>query len=300
MCAGPGRLTSAERAELLTVLAEDADELVRERAGNALLSIPVEHFLAALEHNIPAPQLFRYCGQNLVEKIDVAIALANHLRCPAPVLIAAVQKLTTSEVQSFLANLEHLSSTPTLISALLLAPSLSADQSQQLQELMSENTESEEAFADAASEVDPANRVSLMQRLSKMRVVERVQMALKGNREERIALIRDPCKVVQRAVLQSSRLSDSEVEFFSSMSSLSDEILRLIAGNRKFRGNYTVVRNLVSNPKTPLDVSLHLVAQISGQDLKGLVTNKKYSRYTPHHRAAPASQTQRSPHGRVR
>jgi hypothetical protein len=273
VCAGSARLTPAEKAELLTVLAEDSDDLVRERAGSALLAQPIDSFVAALDHDRPAPQLFRHC-QGLVDKPEVAVALANHLRCPAPVLISAVQKLTTSAVQGFLMNLERLSSTPTLVSALLLSPSLSADQSQQLQELMSENTEDESAFADAASEVDPSERVSLMQRLSKMRVVERVQMALKGNREERIALIRDPCKVVQRAVLQSSRLSDSEVEFFSAMSSLNDEILRLIAGNRKFRGNYTIVRNLVNNPKTPLDVSLHLVPQISGQDLKGLVTNK--------------------------
>jgi hypothetical protein len=114
----------------------------------------------------------------------------------------------------------------------------------------------------------------MLQKLSKMRVVERVQMALKGNREERMALIRDPCKVVQRAVLQSPRLGETEVEFFSAMASLNDEILRIISRNRKFRGNYVVVRNLVTNPKTPLDVSLHLLPKIAPQDLKSLVSNK--------------------------
>jgi hypothetical protein len=58
------------------------------------------------------------------------------------------------------------------------------------------------------------------------------------------------------------------------MSSLTDEILRLIANNRKFRKNYTVVRNLVNNPKTPLDVSLHLLPVINPVDLKRLLTNK--------------------------
>jgi len=75
-------------------------------------------------------------------------------------------------------------------------------------------------------------------------------------------------------VLQSPRLTDQEVEAFAAMSSLTDEILRLIAGNRKFRKKYTVVRNLLNNPKTPLDVSLHLLPMINAIDLKKLACNK--------------------------
>jgi len=101
-----------------------------------------------------------------------------------------------------------------------------------------------------------------------------VQFAIKGGSEARRTLIRDPNKVVQRAVLQSPRLTDQEVEAFASMSSLTDEILRLIAGNRNFRKNYSVVRNLLNNPKTPLDVSLHMLPMLNAQDLKRLTTNK--------------------------
>ena len=81
-------------------------------------------------------------------------------------------------------------------------------------------------------------------------------------------------KVVQRAVLQSPRLTDQEVETFAAMSSLTDEVLRLIAGNRTFRKNYVVVRNLINNPKTPLDVTLHMLPILNPQDLKRLTTNK--------------------------
>jgi len=85
-----------------------------------------------------------------------------------------------------------------------------------------------------------------------MTVAQRVQFAMKGGSEARRTLIRDNNKVVQRAVLQSPRLTDQEVEAFAAMSSLTDEILRLIAGNRNFRKNYTVVRNLINNPRRPL------------------------------------------------
>jgi len=107
-----------------------------------------------------------------------------------------------------------------------------------------------------------------------MSVAQRVQFAIKGGSEARRTLIRDTNKVVQRAVLQSPRLTDQEVEAFAAMSSLTDEILRLIAGNRNFRKNYTVVRNLINNPKSPLDVTLHMLPMLNAVDLKRLTTNK--------------------------
>jgi hypothetical protein len=58
------------------------------------------------------------------------------------------------------------------------------------------------------------------------------------------------------------------------MASLSDEILRLIANNRKYRRNNTIVRNLMFNPKTPLEVTLHMLPNIPAQDLKLLMGNK--------------------------
>jgi hypothetical protein len=101
-----------------------------------------------------------------------------------------------------------------------------------------------------------------------------VKFAMLGGSDARRTLVRDTNKVVQRAVLQSPRITDQEIEGFAAMSSLTEEILRLIANNRKFRKNYTVVRNLVNNPKTPLDISLHLLPVLNPVDLKRLLTNK--------------------------
>ncbi|HJY85965.1 MAG TPA: hypothetical protein VKE24_03930 [Candidatus Acidoferrales bacterium] len=172
-------------------------------------------------------------------------------------------------------DLDRLSSFPGLAAALAASSSLSVEQRHQLQELQQGPTdEGVIAEAVAAAEPDQAKRATLLQRLARMRVVERVQLALKGNREERMALIRDPCRVVQRAVLQSPRITEGEVEVFAEMASLREEGLRLLASNRTFRKNYTVVRNLLQNPKTPLDVSLHLLPALTPQDLKMLTTNR--------------------------
>jgi hypothetical protein len=261
---------------LLAVLAEDTDEKIRDRAGNALLSQPVSAFVEALAGDAPAPALFRYCGGQLLEKPDIALAIVRHRRCPPQVLPAAAKRLSASAVQELFANLDFLSSFPALVGTLAKFASLTADQREQLRELGRQDTEPQSAFAAASTDAEPnpEKRATLLQRLSKMRVVERVQLALKGNREERLALIRDPCKVVQRAVLQSPRLTDREVETFAAMANLSDEVLRAIAMNRAFARNPVVIRNLINNPKTPLDITLRWLPNLTVLELKSLMLNR--------------------------
>jgi len=279
VCSGAAGLAPAERAELLAVLSEDADETIRERAGNALLSQSVDAFAAALAGDAPAAQLVRYCGANLVDKPAIAAALVKNPRCPVQFLTSATRALPTSIVQELIQDLDRLSTNRALVAALVSSPSLTAEQRQQLEELLADKAETEAAFVQAVGDIDTTSeqRATLLQRLAGMRVVERVQLALKGNREERMALIRDPCKVVQRAVLQSSRLTDREVETFASMASLTDDVLRIIANNRKFRRNYSVVMNLINNPKTPTDITLHMLPSITATDLKKLTANRNVS-----------------------
>src|SRR5262249_2604256 len=152
---------------------------------------------------------------------------------------------------------------------------ITADQKNILHE-MHGGTADAAMLAEAVAEAEPDvhRRQTLLQQIAKMTVAQRVQFAIKGGSEARRTLIRDTNKVVQRAVLQSPRLTDQEVEAFASMANLTDEILRLIAANRVFRKNYAVVRNLINNPKVPLDVSLHLLPLINAIDLKKLTMNK--------------------------
>jgi hypothetical protein len=89
-----------------------------------------------------------------------------------------------------------------------------------------------------------------------------------------MVLIRDPNKLVQRCVLQSPRLTDTEVELFAAMTNVSQEVLRTISLARVFMKNYTIVRNLMTNPKTPLDITLHLLPRLTATDLHKLTTNK--------------------------
>lgn len=136
----------------------------------------------------------------------------------------------------------------------------------------------DEPIIDAASEADIADddddEKSAMQRLSEMNVPQKMARATKGTREERAILIRDPNKLIAVAVLSSPKLTDSEVESIAKMSSVSDEILRIISTNRNWMKNYVVVSALARNPKTPLAVSMNLLNRLSEKDLRTLSTNR--------------------------
>jgi hypothetical protein len=266
VCTGGAHLDPVDRAEILAVLTADPD---------ALISQPVESFVQAVKRPTAAPLLFAYVSRELFDKPGIADALIENKNCSGDNLVAVARHLPAAGIKALLEDLDRVTESTGLAGALLNNPALTDEQKKLLHELMG-STIDEAALADAAveAEPDPVKRQTLLQRLAKMTVAQRVQFAIKGGSEARRTLIRDANKVVQRAVLQSPRLTDQEVEAFASMSSLTDEILRLIANNRNFRKNYVVVRNLLSNAKTPLDVTLHMLPMLNAVDLKRLTTNK--------------------------
>jgi hypothetical protein len=123
----------------------------------------------------------------------------------------------------------------------------------------------------------PAKRDNSMQKINRLDVKGRIQLALKGNKEERSLLIRDGTKVVALAVLEAPKLSDGEVERFALQKNVLEAVLRQIPLKRRFMKNYIVVRNLVSNPRTPLDLGLGLMKHLMMQDLKNISNNKEIS-----------------------
>jgi hypothetical protein len=120
-------------------------------------------------------------------------------------------------------------------------------------------------------------RGSVLQKIAKLDIKGRIQLAMKGTKEERSILIRDGTKIVALAVLDSPKLSDGEVEKFASQKNVLEAVLRAIPMKRRFAKNYAVVRNLVFNPRTPLDVGLGLMKNLLVQDLRNLSGNKEVS-----------------------
>jgi hypothetical protein len=123
----------------------------------------------------------------------------------------------------------------------------------------------------------PEERGSVLQKISRLDIKGRIQLALKGSKEERSILVRDAAKLVALAVLESPKITDGEVEKIASQKNVLQAVLRQIPMKRRFAKNYIIVRNLVFNPRTPLDLALGLMKNMLIADLKNLSANKEVS-----------------------
>src|ERR1700722_10791208 len=120
-------------------------------------------------------------------------------------------------------------------------------------------------------------RDSTLQKIAKLGITGRIALAMRGTKEERGILIRDSTKLVAMAVLDSPKVSDAEVEKFALQKNVLEAVLRGIPMRRKYAKNYGIMRNLVFNPRTPLDLSLGLMKILLVHDLKNLSGNKEVS-----------------------
>ena len=113
--------------------------------------------------------------------------------------------------------------------------------------------------------------------LSLLPVIDRIKMALRGTREQRIVLVRDPNKVVAVALLGSPKLNSTEVEAYARMTSVQEEVLRIIGTSRHWVKHYPIVAALVGNPKTPIAIAMSLVTRLNARDLKLVARDRNVS-----------------------
>jgi hypothetical protein len=110
--------------------------------------------------------------------------------------------------------------------------------------------------------------------LANLPIKKKIKLASKGTREQRAQLIRDPNKLVAAAVLSSPKLTDAEVESFTKMQNVTEEVLRVIGTNRAWLKNYGVVLGLVKNAKTPPAISMQLLQRVTERDMKMLAVDR--------------------------
>lgn len=121
---------------------------------------------------------------------------------------------------------------------------------------------------------EDTRKKSVLQVVQNMSVPQKVQGAVKGDRELRNILVRDANKLVSSAVIRSPKITEAEVEFYANLRNVHTEVLRLIATNREWLKNYKVVLNLVKNPRTPLTYTMRLLNRINKKDMRLLVRDR--------------------------
>ena len=119
--------------------------------------------------------------------------------------------------------------------------------------------------------------LTILQRIQKLSVSERIHLALRGGKEIRSILLRDSNKEVSLTVLGNPKITDNEIEVIAKSRSIHDEALRKITKKREWMKNYNIVYALVTNPKTPPGIALPLVTELKTKDLGILERNKNVS-----------------------
>jgi hypothetical protein len=110
--------------------------------------------------------------------------------------------------------------------------------------------------------------------LSSLSVLDRMKLAMKGTREQRAVLVRDSNKLVSAAVLSSPKVNEAEIEAFTKMGNVSEDVMRIIGQNRSWTKNYGVMLGLCRHPKTPPAIAMSFVQRLHEKDLKMISTDR--------------------------
>jgi hypothetical protein len=305
-------LKPADFIELLHHLMKDIDDEIRATAGSTLGGLPAEELRPLLKDREMPPEVLAWAFAAREEQELREVVLQN-TSLPDEAIEAKVASLPEGQAELVVINQVRLLRRTSLLEALEKNPNLNKDQRRRLMELRQTfhigEAEAQApappfgAAAPGAGEPQPApepipeevvfkseaeavvrylsdeerqhgDKVSAVQRLYRLNTADKVVTALKGNREERAVLIRDPNRIVATAVLGSPRVTESEIESFASMKNVSDEILRQIGAHKEWTRHYGVVASLVRNPRTPLAISLGMVSRLNPKDIKSLAVDR--------------------------
>lgn len=118
--------------------------------------------------------------------------------------------------------------------------------------------------------VEDVSRLPIRRRLQRMGMDDKINLALSGDREERMALAMDGNKAIHHYLLRNAKISLDEIAFMSRLPSMNPDVLDKIAENPQYTQNPTVVKGLVYNPKTPVLTAIRLLDRLPRQEVVNL------------------------------
>ena len=233
------------------------------------------------------------------EDAAVLEPLIRHKAVPDATLAWLAERVDGPLQDVLVTNQVRLLEAPVIVERLFENPRLSAEIRRRADEFLEEfflkkEREREAAEAEAAKAATPApepapapaaepeeekplsedEKKSLFARVSEMTVVQRIRLAYRGNKEERMFLVQDRNRLVSAAALKSPKTREADAETIANMKSVSEDVLRGIAFRRDWMRQYSILRAIVRNPRSPIDVTLPLVLRLNAKDMKTLAGDR--------------------------
>ncbi|MEE8218745.1 MAG: hypothetical protein V3S03_07235 [Vicinamibacteria bacterium] len=300
-------LTPEDLLDLWADLVRDKDEGVREAATKSLKEFPAADLLPIAKNQATSVGVLAWVVTYRGER-DVREAALQNTSTTDETIEALAPELPEELAELVVINQVRLLRRTSLLEAIESNPRLNNDQRRRLHELREtfkigeepeapppppepelpspepepelepepEPISEEDAMVQylSAEERDETEKVAAVQKIFRMNTKDKLITALKGSREERAILIRDPNKLVTTAVLGSPRLSPPEVEAISAMKSVSTDVLRTIGNHREWTKSSAVISNLVKNPRTPIGLSLTHLPRVNPRDMKKISVDR--------------------------
>jgi hypothetical protein len=274
---------NTKKGEILEFLSLNQQLLISEKA---ILEAILSNSYRTPEAQRRAEEIKR----EFFEKERGAEQIANELRAQGKE--AAAEFIEQADFAEDL-NEEAAESKISLEDAILLAEHIEIPDSEiydswlsleYIEEIYEETEEQRKAIADkilgelrAEDEDVSGERISMIKRVLLMKMNDRIKLAMKGDREARNILIRDPNRVVAQAVINNPRITEQEVEKIAAMRTVPNDVLRLIGSSRNWARNYGIMHNLARNPRTPISNVMSILSRLQLRDLKALNKNRNVS-----------------------
>ena len=293
--------------ELWVDLRADSDEGVRAAAAKSLSSFPAAELLPILERRSTPASVLAWALTDRPEGELREVVLQN-TSTKDETIEALAPSLPKELAELVVINPVRLLRRTSLLEAVESNPHLSNDQRRRLRELRETfkigvaeaplppaaepeapppppepepaaevYLSEDEALVRYLSEEErqQAEKVSIVQKIYRLNTAKKLITALKGFREERAILIRDPNPLVWTAVLDSPRLTEAEIRSFSAMENVSGRVLRHIGNHPEWTKDYAVINGLVRNPRTPTGIALRLISHLKPPHLRGISVDRR-------------------------
>jgi hypothetical protein len=266
---GEKTLSPGDLVTVLFILTHDTEVEVAKKAATALEYLGEAVVMAALASGL-APETVNHLAKVFIrnEKILNLIVLDENISDDT---LKALASSGPHSVVEILVECENILIKPFILPALKENPCVTT-------ELLERATGPKDNTANAVPEpmdgFDDGDIMGLYQMIQNMNVGDKIKLALTGNKEARTTLLKQSNKVVSRSVIRNPRITEDEVVMVTQTRSVSDEILREVARNEEWLKNYAIKRGLAFNPKTPIQITLRILAKLNIKDLAILAKSK--------------------------
>ncbi len=296
-------LESSGMVEVLYRLSRDEDEEIRSASTASIAGLPDTILEAALFDETWPPELLLFYARSCGGRPGPLEAVILNPSSPDSAVLELARTVPADLMELIVINQVRILRKPGILEALLENPALNAHIRGRVNELkfdffekkdrpvpVAELTQELEVpdlpvelvappvpAVTAGTEEDadgPEKKETLFAKLTRLDITGKIRLAKMGSREERMQLVKSPNRLICTAAVRSPKITDSEVDSIAQLRNVHEEVLRYVANKREWTRRYSLVVNLVQNPRTPIAVSLGFLNRLTPLDLRIISRNR--------------------------